>query len=105
VGLVLRAKVKNGGTDVAEKSFVLLSVVLGSALASAQQSQSAAGSIVGGSRPDRDTPCVGDALTCQAIVVPNHSDSGKTKRGTEQARWEHDYGPNQSESSMDGDAH
>jgi hypothetical protein len=69
-----KTKEKNGGRDVAKKSFVLLSAVPASALARAQQSQSAvAGSRVGGfrvgrfrvgrSRPDRDPPRVGDALT------------------------------------------
>jgi hypothetical protein len=53
---------------VAQRSLVLLLVVLASTLASAQ----IAGSVLGGSEPDLKTTYVGSALTCSqhTIVVP-----------------------------------
>ena len=54
---------------MAKGSVVLLSVVLASALASAQ----VPGGVLGGSAPDLKTSCVGSALACSqsyTIVVP-----------------------------------
>ena len=60
---------KGGGRNVAKGSLVLLSVVLASALASAQ----VPGGVLGGSEPDLKTAYVGSTLTCSpsyTIVVP-----------------------------------
>jgi hypothetical protein len=60
---------KGGGRNVAKGSLVLLSVVLASALASAQ----VPGGVLGGSEPDLKTAYVGSAVTCSqsyTIVVP-----------------------------------
>jgi hypothetical protein len=67
--LFLRARKKRGGRNVAKGSLVLLSVVLASALASAQ----VPGGVLGGSEPDLKTAYVGSTLTCSpsyTIVVP-----------------------------------
>src|SRR5260370_3644437 len=60
---------RGGGRNVAKGSLVLLSVVLASALASAQ----VPGGVLGGSEPDLKTAYVGSTLTCSpsyTIVVP-----------------------------------
>src|ERR1700694_4942095 len=68
--LVPSARERNeGGRNVAKGSVVLLSVVLASALASAQ----VPGGVLGGSEPDLKTAYVGSTLTCSSsytIVVP-----------------------------------
>jgi hypothetical protein len=58
-----------GGRDVVKRSFILLPVVLGSALADAQ----VLNQVSGGPGSDLKTPYVGSALTCSQpsmIVVP-----------------------------------
>jgi hypothetical protein len=58
-----------GGRNVAKTSFVLLLVILASALASAQ----VLGPLSGGSGSDLKTPYVGSALTCSqphTIIIP-----------------------------------
>src|SRR5258706_13355693 len=67
--MFLRAPKTRGGRNVAKGGLVLLSVILASALASAQ----VPGGDLGGSEPDLKTAYVGSKLTCSqsdTIVVP-----------------------------------